>query len=126
MSASLQDTIARYLVRDGIGALGRARCRARVAAQIRSCPSRQDAGLLASPTPCRLCPLLPATLQEKHSDLAGLSEKACFQMNDTHPTIAVRLLWGRAAVGCRRVFERQFRGGSIGVLAIVPAPLPLS
>lgn len=26
---------------------------------------------------------------ENHSDLAGLSEKACFQMNDTHPTIAV-------------------------------------
>ncbi|PRW61019.1 Alpha-glucan phosphorylase cytosolic [Chlorella sorokiniana] len=26
---------------------------------------------------------------EKHSDLAGLPEKACFQMNDTHPTIAV-------------------------------------
>jgi starch phosphorylase len=25
----------------------------------------------------------------KHSDLAGLPEKACFQMNDTHPTIAV-------------------------------------
>lgn len=25
----------------------------------------------------------------KHSDLAGLSEKAVFQMNDTHPTIAV-------------------------------------
>ena len=25
----------------------------------------------------------------KHSDLSGLSEKACFQMNDTHPTIAV-------------------------------------
>ncbi|KAL4459172.1 hypothetical protein ABPG75_014037 [Micractinium tetrahymenae] len=26
---------------------------------------------------------------EKHSDLSGLPEKACFQMNDTHPTIAV-------------------------------------
>ncbi|KAL4434792.1 hypothetical protein ABPG77_005319 [Micractinium sp. CCAP 211/92] len=26
---------------------------------------------------------------EKHSDLTGLPEKACFQMNDTHPTIAV-------------------------------------
>jgi len=26
---------------------------------------------------------------ESHSDLAGLPEKACFQMNDTHPTIAV-------------------------------------
>ena len=25
----------------------------------------------------------------KHSDLAGLPDKACFQMNDTHPTIAV-------------------------------------
>ncbi|EFN52353.1 hypothetical protein CHLNCDRAFT_58959 [Chlorella variabilis] len=26
---------------------------------------------------------------EKHDDLSGLPEKACFQMNDTHPTIAV-------------------------------------
>jgi len=26
---------------------------------------------------------------ESHADLAGLPEKACFQMNDTHPTIAV-------------------------------------
>ncbi|PSC73274.1 glycosyltransferase family 35 [Micractinium conductrix] len=26
---------------------------------------------------------------EKHSDLSGLAEKATFQMNDTHPTIAV-------------------------------------
>lgn len=28
-------------------------------------------------------------LQEKHDDLSGLPDKACFQMNDTHPTIAV-------------------------------------
>ncbi len=34
-------------------------------------------------------------LQEKHSDLAGLPDKACFQMNDTHPTIAVRQCWQR-------------------------------
>ncbi|KAI3432399.1 hypothetical protein D9Q98_003955 [Chlorella vulgaris] len=26
---------------------------------------------------------------EQHKDLAGLPDKACFQMNDTHPTIAV-------------------------------------
>lgn len=26
---------------------------------------------------------------ESHTDLAGLPDKACFQMNDTHPTIAV-------------------------------------
>jgi hypothetical protein len=26
--------------------------------------------------------------QEQHKDLTGLPDKACFQMNDTHPTIA--------------------------------------
>lgn len=30
-----------------------------------------------------------ARFLEKHQDLAKLPEKACFQMNDTHPTIAV-------------------------------------
>ncbi len=31
---------------------------------------------------------LHSLLQEKHSDLTKLPEKALFQMNDTHPTIA--------------------------------------
>lgn len=30
-----------------------------------------------------------ARFKESHSDLEQLPEKACFQMNDTHPTIAV-------------------------------------
>ena len=43
--------------------------------------------LLNAPAwPCP-APALPAP-QEKHSDLSGLPDKACFQMNDTHPTIA--------------------------------------
>ena len=29
----------------------------------------------------------------KHSDMKDLPSKACFQMNDTHPTIAVAELW---------------------------------
>ncbi len=36
----------------------------------------------------RTCAGCISSLQEKHSDLTGLPEKACFQMNDTHPTIA--------------------------------------
>ena len=38
-----------------------------------------------------------SSLQEKHSDLSGLAEKATFQMNDTHPTIAGQ--WGRKKAG---------------------------
>ena len=30
-----------------------------------------------------------ARFKESHGDLEQLPEKACFQMNDTHPTIAV-------------------------------------
>lgn len=93
VSASLQDTIARYLV-GGLGGKhgeGWGRRRERGSGQGRNV--RQTA--LPAQRHWRMCcqasPLLCVCIlcaQEKHSDLSGLPEKACFQMNDTHPTIA--------------------------------------
>ena len=103
VSASLQDTIARYLV----SSPRQSRVLESGCAAARFCargvPSHRQSS--ARHSPCRVhirlpsigrppplsivfCPACPPCLQEKHSHLSGLPDKACFQMNDTHPTIA--------------------------------------
>jgi len=107
VSASLQDTIARYLVR--CCCLWRPRLsRAGTAGTQCLCAHGESDGMSsqllleavlrgvgvqgphATPHQSRALKLLIRRLpvQEKHSDLSGLPEKATFQMNDTHPTIA--------------------------------------
>lgn len=114
VSASLQDTIARYLVgwpgmgRGGEARLGRAGQGCPLSRTGWSADGRgSDASVSATvPVGAEFHVSLPAAclvpVQEKHSDLSGLPEKACFQMNDTHPTIAgeARLPSARACSMC--------------------------
>lgn len=60
-------------------------------------------------------------MQEKHSDLAGLPEKACFQLNDTHPTIAVRSTPWASMLRGAAVGVQQQRNVALDVVYL-PAP----
>ncbi len=59
--------------------------------QLLLCEWRRDTlgkGLWPSPGPCCLQDVM-TRFEAKHSDWTTLPEKAVFQLNDTHPTIAV-------------------------------------